>query len=122
MASSVPSRRQEKGRGHLLDMNAPRTIVQDPEKDARDLAQVQRWVMSVLAVTTILHLVVGLVVAAVMLDDAPTSSKVGLNVIAGVFGSFAVAAFCAIHGRRVLSPWLVLGVLPTLVGLWLTFG
>ncbi len=122
MAGSVPARRTEKGRGHLLDLNAPRQVVKDPEKDARDLARVQKWVMSTLAVTTILHLVVGLVVAAVMLDDAPTSSKVGLNVIAGIFGSFAVAAFRAIHGKRVPSTWLLLGVVPTAIGLFLTFG
>lgn len=122
MPSSVPARRTEKGRGHLLDMNAPRRVVQDPEKDARDLARVQRWVMSTLAVTTILHLVVGLVVAAVMLDGSPTSSKVGLNVIAGIFGAFAVAAGRAIHGKPVLSPWLLLGIVPTTVGLFLTFG
>ena len=122
MAGSVPARRTEKGRGHLLDMNAPRRVVADPEKDARDLARVQRWVMSTLAVTTILHLVVGLVVAAVMLDDAPDSSKIGLNVIAGIFGAIAVATGLAIHGRRILSPWLLLGVVPTAIGLWLTFG
>jgi hypothetical protein len=119
MASSVPSRRQEKGRGHLLDMDAPRRVVKDPEKDARDLARVQRWVMSVLAVTTIIHLVVGLVVAAVMLDEAPESSRIGLAVIARVFGAFAVAAGLAIHGKRILSPWLLLGVVPTAIGLWL---
>ncbi len=103
-------------------MDAPRRVVADPEKDARDLARVQRWVMSTLAVTTILHLVVGLVVAAVMLDDAPDSSKIGLNVIAGIFGAIAVATGLAIHGRRILSPWLLLGVLPTAIGLVLTFG
>jgi hypothetical protein len=122
MASSVPARRQEKGRGHLLDLEAPRRVVQDPEKDARDLARVQRWVMSVLAVTTVLHLCVGLVVAAVMLDDSPDSSKIGLTVIAGIFGAIAVATGLAIHGRRILSPWLLLGVLPTTIGLWLIFG
>ena len=122
MASSVPARRQEKGRGHLLDLDAPRRVIQDPEKDARDLARVQRWVMSTLAVTTILHLAVGLVVAAVMLDDAPDSSKIGLTVIAGIFGSMAVATGLAIHGKRIVSPWLLLGVVPTAVGLWLTFG
>lgn len=121
MASSVPARRQEKGRGHLLDMNAPRRVVQDPEKDARDLARVQKWVMSVLAVTTIVHLVVGLVVAAVLIDDAPDTSKIGLNVIAGIFGAIAVATGLAIHGRRILSPWLLLGVVPTAIGLWLTY-
>lgn len=118
MPSSVPARRTEKGRGHLLDMDAPRRVVADPEKDARDLARVQRWVMSTLAVTTILHLVVGLVVAGVMLDG-PTSSRVGLLVISGLFGAFAVAAGLAIHGRSVLSAWLLLGVVPTAVGLWL---
>ena len=103
-------------------MDAPRRVVADPEKDARDLARVQKWVMSTLAVTTILHLVVGLVVAAVMLDDAPDSSKIGLNVIAGIFGAIAVATGLAIHGRRILSPWLLLGVVPTAIGLLLTFG
>lgn len=103
-------------------MNAPRRVVADPEKDARDLARVQKWVMSTLAVTTILHLVVGLVVAAVMLDEAPDSSKIGLNVIAGIFGAIAVATGLAIHGRRILSPWLLLGVVPTAIGLVLTFG
>lgn len=122
MASSVPARRQEKGRGHLLDLHAPRQVVKDPEQDARDLARVQRWVMSVLAVTTIVHLVVGLVVAAVMLDDAPDSSRIGLNVIAGIFGAGAVVAARAIHGRRILSPWLLLGVVPTAIGLFLVFG
>jgi hypothetical protein len=122
MASSVPARRREKGRGHLLDMDAPRQVVKDPQKDARDLARVQRWVMSVLAVTTIVHLVVGLVVAAVMLDDAPDSSRVGLNVIAGIFGAVAVATARGIHGRRILSPWLLLGVVPTAIGLFLVFG
>ena len=121
MASSVPARRQEKGRGHLLDLDAPRRVVKDPEKDARDLARVQRWVMSVLAVTTIVHLVAGLVVAAVMLDDAPDSSRIGLNVIAGIFAAGAVAAARAIHGKRILSPWLLLGVVPTAIGLWLVF-
>jgi hypothetical protein len=122
MASTVPARRTEKGRGHLLDLDAPRRVVKDPEKDARDLARVQKWVMSTLAVTTILHLVVGLVVAAVMLDDSPLTSQVGLTVVAGIFGVFAVAAGRAIHGRRILSPWLLLGLVPTAVGLSLVLG
>ena len=79
MAGTVPPPRREKGRRHLLDLDAPRQVVADPEGDARDLAQVQKWVMSVLAVTTILHLSGGMVVAAAMLDDSPTSSKVGLG-------------------------------------------
>jgi hypothetical protein len=122
MAGTVPPRRTEKGRGHLLDLSAPRQVVADPEKDAADLARVQRWVMSTLAVTTILHLVVGLLVAAVMMDGHPLSSRVWLTVISGVFGAFAVAAGRAIHGRSVLSPWLLLGTVPTAVGLALVLG
>ena len=60
--------------------------------------------MSTLAVTTILHLVVGLVVAAVMLDDSPLSSQVGLTVVAGAFGAIAVAVGRAIHGRGSSRP------------------
>ena len=121
MASSVPARRTEKGRGHLLDLDAPRRVIEDPEKDARDLARVQRWVMSTLAVTTILHLVVGLVVAGVMLDG-PASSRAGLIVIGGIFGASAVAAFRAIHGMRILTSWLLLGLVPIAIGLYLAFG
>lgn len=102
-------------------MDAPRQVVKDPEKDARDLARVQRWVMSVLAVTTIIHLVVGLVVAAVLLDEVPDSSKIGLTAIAGIFGAIAVATGLAIHGKRILSPWLLVGLVPTATGLWLVF-
>jgi hypothetical protein len=120
MAGSVPARNREKGRGHLLDLNAPRVVVKDPEKDARDLARVQKWVMSTLAVTTILHLAVGLEVAAVTLDG-PTSSVVGLAVLGGVFGAIAVAVARGIHGRAILSPWLALGAIPTLVALWLVY-
>lgn len=117
MASSVPARRQEKGRSHLLDLDAPRRVVRDPEQDARDLAHVQKWVMSVLAVTTILHLAVGLVIAGVTLDG-PVASRVGLTVVAGVFGAMAVATGRGIHGRSLLSLWLLLGLVPTAVGLW----
>ena len=37
--------------------------------------------------------------------------------IAGAFGVLAVAAGLAIHKRPLLTPWLLLGLLPALVGL-----
>jgi hypothetical protein len=120
MAGSVPARSTEKGRGHLLDLNAPRVVVKDPEKDARDLARVQKWVMSTHAVTTILHLALGLVLAGVMLDG-PTSSAIGLTVVGGLFGAVAVAVARGIHGKRILSTWLALGAIPTLVGILLIY-
>lgn len=112
--SSPPPRRK-----HLMDPDAPRR----PSTSAaaqRSLTRVQRWVMSTLAVTTILHLSAGLVLAAMFLPEPRLDAQVGLNVIAAAFGVMAVAAGLAIHRRSVLSAWLALGLLPGLLGLWLT--
>jgi len=122
MSSTTPSRHKDKRRRHLLDLDAPRRVVSDPAAEERSLSRVQRWVMSTLAVITILHMSGGLILAAMHLEDATRSSQVGLTVIAGAFGVLAVLVGLAIHGRRLLSPWLLLGLLPTAVGLWLTLG
>jgi hypothetical protein len=87
---------------------------------SKSLTQVQRWVMSSLAVVTILHLSGTFVFAAVIASKP--DARVGLNVIAGVLGIVAVAAFRAIHGRSLVTPWLLLGPVPGVVGAWLTFG
>jgi hypothetical protein len=84
------------------------------------LTTVQRWIMSSLAVTTILHLSGGLVLAARYVD--PHSSKVGLLVISGAFGLVAFAAGLLIHGKNPLHPLLLLGLLPALVGAWWVLG
>ncbi len=83
------------------------------------LTHVQRWVMSILATTTILHLSVGIVLAAVLPHDMATGSRVGLCVIAAAFGVIAVACGMLIHRQKLPSPWLVLGTIPGLVGLFL---
>ncbi len=119
---SSPSAQSRKRPRHLLDpseLGRPRDVA----AEKRSLTRVQQWVMSVLAVTTILHLSGGLVLAAVFLpEERGVSAQIGLNVIAAVFGVLAVAVGLAIHRRRVLSGWLALGVLPGIVGIWLTLG
>jgi hypothetical protein len=80
---------------------------------------VQQWVLSVLAATTILHLAGGLVAASLYVGDDRPGAEVGLNVLAGVCGVFAIAAARLIHRKSALSPWLLTGVVPGLVGLWL---
>jgi hypothetical protein len=113
-----PDQQQPRPRRHLIDPdNPPR---RSPQK-SMSITQVQRWVLSALAVTTILHLAVGLILAAVFLDDSRVSGRVGLNVIAGLIGVGAVAAARGIHQKPILSPWLVLGLVPGLVGLYVTF-
>jgi hypothetical protein len=105
---------QPRPRKHLMVPGQP-----PPPSDRMSLTQVQRWVMSTLAVTTILHLAAGLVLAAMYVDKV--DSQVGLLVIAGAFGVIAVAVGLMIHQRRPLSPWLLLGVLPTAIGALLVF-
>ena len=88
-------------------------------RDSMSLSQVQKWVMSTLAVSTILHLAAGLVLAAMFVDTL--DAQIGLLVIAGAFGVISVAVGLMIHQRTPLSPWLALGVLPTLIGAYLVF-
>lgn len=105
---------------HLIDPARPRTRA--TAEDLARLERVQRSVMSVLVVTTVAHLSVGLVIAAVVIDDSQRGPQVGLCLLGGAFGITAVAAALAIHRRSFASPWLVLGLLPTVVGLVLVLG
>ncbi len=81
-----------------------------------NLTQVQRWVVSVLAVTTILHLSVGLVIGALFLDVDAVVSRVGVSIIGGLFGVVAVGVGLLIHQKPILSWWLLLGLVPGAVG------
>ena len=83
------------------------------------ITKVQQWVLSVLALTVIEHFAFGLAVAAVFAEDQ--DARVGLNVLAGITGVAGVAAFRALHGKSIISAWLLLGPLPGVIGAWLTF-
>lgn len=111
----MPESRPVKRPKHLMDPNNLRPSVR---KDSMQLSHVQQWVMSVLAVTTVLHLSLGLVLAAAVVEDDRLDAKIGLLVIAGLFGLLAVAAGLAIHQKRLVTPWLLLGAIPALVGAW----
>jgi type III secretory pathway component EscS len=105
---------------HLLDPANLHQSHRSSQSSHESLTSVQRWVMSVLAVTTILHLSVGLVVAAIYMDDSRLDARIGLNVIAAVVAILAVAVGRVIHQKNPLSAWLLLGLVPGAVGLWLT--
>jgi hypothetical protein len=113
LAQRPPSRQK-----HLMTPGSPRARNREP----MSLGQVQRWVLSTLAVITIEHLAAGLVIAAIFMPDDRLDSKIGLLVIAGIFGVIAVATALIIHQKRILSPWLLLGTLPAVVGAYLVFG
>jgi hypothetical protein len=101
--------------------NPRREVVRNTGSGTMSLEPVQRWVLSVLAATTIAHLAAGLVIAAIYIDDDRIDARIGLNIVAAAFGVLAVLAFRAIHQQRLLSPWLLLGLIPLVGGLWLTF-
>ncbi len=79
----------------------------------------QKWVLSTLAATTILHLSVGVGLAAYFSD--PQDARIGLLVISGAFGVIAFVAALLIHQHRLLSPWLLGGLVPPLVFAYLMF-
>jgi hypothetical protein len=99
--------------------NPRREVVRRTGSGGMGLEPVQKWVLSVLAATTIGHLAVGIVIAALYIDEHRTDARVGLNVIAAAFGVIAVAVFRAIHQWKPVSAWLLLGLVPGLVGLYL---
>lgn len=101
-----------------MDPANPRPV----RRDSMSLGQVQQWILSTLAVTTIMHLALGFVVAAWWAGSADLTPRIGMLVVAGMFGTVAIAAGLAIHRRPLVSPWLLLGWIPALVGLWLVLG
>jgi hypothetical protein len=97
-------------RKHLIDPHNPRPQNREP----MSLGRVQRWVLSTLAATTIMHMALGLVVAAAFADRL--DAQIGLLVIAAAFGLLAIFAALVIHRTRLVNPWLLLGLAPSVVG------
>ena len=103
-------------RKHLMVPGQPRPVA----RKGMSLSSVQRWVMSTLAASTVLHLAGGLVLAAKYVD--PTSSKVGLLVISAATGLLGMAGALLIHRARLTHPLLAIGLLPAALGVWWIFG
>jgi hypothetical protein len=111
MSSNRPAVRK-----HLMTPGQPRP---QQRREPMSLGTVQKWVLSTLAAITIMHLSAGLIVAAAFSDQL--ASRIGLVVISGAFGVVALVAALLIHGQRLLSPWLLLGLVPPLFGVYFVF-
>src|SRR5688500_3873862 len=114
------SAQRPRRRAGLMDPDNPRQPQHRPS-GGMTLTTVQMWVASTLAVSTLLHFSLGLVPAAYYVYPSRTDSRVGLLVIAGVTGVLSVLAGLAIHQRRLVSWWVLLGALPALAGAYLLF-
>ncbi|GAB3664416.1 hypothetical protein GCM10027596_28750 [Nocardioides korecus] len=106
---------------HLLDPADLHAHHVRSQGSRESLTRVQTWVMSVLAVTTILHLALGAAAVGYFAPVGRLDARVGANVMAGVIGVLAVAVGFMIHRRSPVTVWLVVGLLPGLLGAWFTF-
>jgi hypothetical protein len=109
--------------GELVDQSQQRRtrVRRTPPERHTDITKVQQWVLSSLVLVTVEHLAAGLVIVAALMDSARRGDRIGLLVNAGVFGTLGVVAFRLIHRKRWLSPWLLIGCTPSLVGAYLIF-
>ena len=115
--ASPPPRKRPR---HLMDPDNPRReTISSRDSGPMHLEPVQKWVLSILAFTTIIHMSLGLMIAALYVDADRPDARIGLNVIAAAFGVISVAVFRAIHGKKLVSPWLLLGIIPGIVGILL---
>lgn len=99
-----------------MDPDAPRKAA-DP-RDIERLHRVQRRVVSVLIITTLIHLTVGLVLAADAISDDRRYAQVILVLIGAAFYVLGIAAVCAINKRPLLSWWMLTAAVPIAAGLW----
>jgi len=114
MSGHQPSDRPVRVAKHLMTPGQPRVV-----RESMSVGKVQKWVLSALAATTIMHLSAGLVIAAAFLDGA--GKQVAMLLIATAFGVIAMAAALLIHQARLLSPWLLVGLVPAAVGVYFIF-
>ena len=76
---------------------------------------VQRWVASVILIHVGTVPAVSLAVYSVGVADTDHGRGIGLWIMSGVIGLLTVAGVRLIFQRTPLSPWLLLGLLPTAI-------
>jgi hypothetical protein len=84
-----------------------------------EVERVQRWVMSALLLTVCAIFATGMAILSGIVDRA--GARPGLLIISGVVGLMAMAGMRAINLKRILTPWLLLGLLPAAVGWYFLF-
>jgi hypothetical protein len=80
-----------------------------------NIETVQRWVVSAVLFHVGSVPAITLAVYSIGVAAGEFGRGVGLWVMSGVIGVLTVAGILAIFRRSILSPWLLLGVLPTAV-------
>ena len=99
-----------------MDPSAPRKVAD--KKDLERLHRVQRRVISVLIITTLIHLTVGLIVAADAVDDDRLDAQLALIILGAAFYVLGIAAVRAVNQKALLTWWMLTGLVPIAVGVW----
>jgi hypothetical protein len=78
------------------------------------ITKVQQWVASAVLLMVGFGVAIPLAWSSPQMLQAPdtSASAVPLWVMSGVWGVATMAGALLVHRRRVLSPWLLLGLLP----------
>jgi hypothetical protein len=79
-----------------------------------EIERVQKWVMSTLLLVVSFIFAGGLCFLAGSVDRA--GAKPGLLTIAGFVGVIAMGGVRIINQKRIASPWLLVGLVPTAIG------
>lgn len=99
-----------------MDPSAPRKIAD--KRDLERLHRVQRRVISVLIITTLIHLTVGLILAADAVDADRLDAQIALIVLGAAFYVVGIAAVRAINKKPLRTWWMLTGLIPVVIGLW----
>jgi hypothetical protein len=83
-----------------------------------EVERVQRWVMSALLVTVTSVFAGGL--ALLSATSVQAGARPGLLLIAVVVGVMGIVGVRVIHAKTLVTPWLLAGVLPALLGWFVT--
>jgi len=88
-----------------------------------ELLRVQRWVASTLALTVAYVWSSGLVLGALYtIDQSRTDAQIGILVMAAIIGVAAILGVRVINGLSFLTPWVLAGLIPAAVGVWVLSG
>jgi hypothetical protein len=83
-----------------------------------EVERVQRWVMSALLVTVLFIFAGGMAILSGYSEQP--GARPALLVVSSVVGVIAILGVRVIHAKPLLTPWLLAGFLPAVLGWLLT--
>ena len=101
----------------------PRRLLRSHPSKRRgmNIETVQRWVFAVILIHIGGSPTAALAAYAPHMEQVKHSTGVGLWIMSGVVGLATTAGVLLIHQRSLLSPWLILGIIPMAISAFYVF-